>query len=61
MVREASTPLVQHHVEPFLGGEILADVRLDLIRQVMVVQNADLHVEDGSFLGPAWAAARSRT
>jgi hypothetical protein len=51
VVGEPRSPLVQHHVERLLGRKILPDVRLDLISQVVIVENPDLHVEDRRFLG----------
>src|SRR5690349_20890863 len=57
MMRESSAPFVEHDVECFLCCEILPDVRLDLLREIAIVEDADLHVEDRGFL---WARMCAR-
>ena len=57
--REPVAPLEHHDVERLLGAEILADQLSTRARQLLVVEDGELNVEDRRFLG-ARAALDSR-
>jgi hypothetical protein len=51
MPGEVLTPLEEDQIDRFLDRNVLSDKRFNAPRQLGIIEDADLHVEDGRFFG----------
>src|SRR6185436_20284831 len=51
VTRELLPPLEQHQVKSLFRAEVLVNELLDLAQQLTILENRELHVENGRFLG----------